>query len=134
MTSLSCDPAAQLLSANRNQTVAATVPANTGVPVVQAGSSFDGNNEGGATPGATQGIFSQVATSGGATRGAVSPGAESGSGQPGLSAAVNNNSGIGGGLSTYSTPAGGQAAVQQAPGGANGVTPANSYEVLSRTS
>jgi hypothetical protein len=139
MTSLSSDPAAQLLSANRNQTVA-----QTGVGTGRPGSPAHGGDPmrgmGGVHPGSATGIGP---CSGQEPAGAVgntqntSAGAPTGSGDPGVDAGGlkgQNSFPNLGGLNTYTTVPAGQQALPDPEGGANGVTPSNAWELVSRTS
>lgn len=144
------DPASQLLSLNRNQTVNATVE-NTGVPVPGGqGWTQMGAQEGGVTPGSTQGAGPATLSNSvnpnipnnppGVVSNTqnVSAGAPSGAGQPGVTVGGLQGTGLAGSaatLNSYITSPGGAAATTPQPGGgANGPTPTNAYELVSRTS
>jgi hypothetical protein len=150
-TNSSPDPASALLSLNRNQTVNATVE-QTGVPVPGGqGWTQMGAQEGGVTPGSSQGSGPATLQNGtnpnlpNAVPGAVSnmqnvsPGAPSGAGQPGTTAGGVSGTGLATGNAPtqnyYIVSPGGAAPQTPAPGGgANGPTPSNAYELISRTS
>jgi hypothetical protein len=143
------DPASALLSVNRNQTVNATVE-QTGVPVPGGqGWTQMGAQEGGVTPGSAQGVGPCSISAGGPGPASpppgvvsntqnVSAGAPSGAGQPGVTAGGLLGTGLAGTAATqnyYIAGPGGVAAQTPQPGGgANGPTPTNAYELLSRTS
>jgi hypothetical protein len=142
------DPASALLSLNRNQTVNATVE-QTGQPDIANNIGFEGNTGAGVTPGSTQGIGPGSIQALGPNPASppsgvvsntqnVSPGAPSGAGLPGVTAGGLLGTGLAGTAATqnyYIAGPGGVAAQTPAPGGgANGPTPTNAYELLSRTS
>lgn len=140
MANQSSDPAAQVLSVNRSQTVAATAVA-AGVAGSPAAGGDNMRGMGGVKPGSAQGVGpasgQEVAGSVGNTSN-VSPGSPSGAGSPGAAAAglVGPNSFPNlGGINGYVAGAGGQAnPIDDPQGGQNGATPANAWELVSRTS
>ena len=142
------DPASALLSLNRNQTVNATIE-QTGQPDTANNIGFEGNIGAGVTPGSTQGIGPGSISALGPNPASppagvvsntqnVSAGAPSGAGQPGTTAGGLQGTGLSGTAATQNyaiTSPGGAVATTPAPsGGANGPTPSNAWEQISRTS
>jgi hypothetical protein len=140
MANQSPDPAAQILGVNRSQTVAAT-GVNTGVPgsPSQGGDPMRGQGgyRAGSAPGVGPASGQEPAGAVGNTSN-VSPGSPSGDGAPGVVAAglsgPNTFPNVGG-INTYGVGAGGRPNTTDDPaGGQNGATPANAWELVSRTS